>query len=92
MGRVRIPSRKALALPFFIFIIFLAAKIPRKKQRKAATAPVLSEIHRGLQSSPAKNSLTFIPSFFRQPQTAFFFHFPSASVKQTVQRSTSVSK
>ena len=49
IGSVRIPSMTAL-LRLPAFMIFPAANIPKKKQKKVATTPVFSEIQKGLQS------------------------------------------
>ena len=61
MGSVRTPSITAFTRPP-VFIIFLAAKIPRKKQKNVAAKPVLMEIHSGLQSRLLKNSAIFLSS------------------------------
>ena len=56
MGSVRIPSRTAF-FPDEALTAFLAAKIPRKKEITVATAPVFSEISKGLQSRSANISV-----------------------------------
>lgn len=56
IGSVNMPST-ILRKGSLAFNIFLAAKIPRKKQTMVATIPVFSEIQSGLQSRLIKNSL-----------------------------------